>query len=360
MAKQVILDAELDFIQTALREGRASVQDVGMRAIGKPDRNFQARVIPIDMDHVRTLGAKRDSGATLDPIVIFRCRKTGAMKVGDGFHRHEEARVRGDKSIRAYVIEAYDLERETLFYCTMCNQRAYLKRTAEDVRKAAFMLFEAGEWIQKSNDVVAKHLGSTAHTVAKHRAAYCEEKGVPMPGVFVSETGKLRKRPSRMSSVCKDRDSNSYYATVANKRHNLGSDPDDAAEKLKAIRNTDRSAGVKRVSLDPEKVSIFLAKRGILATPISRPGLPKSSGGSVARSHLFVCEPGGTTDGFYRAVGRLVLLGASSNEPLALVLLCYPEDHAPSLRSLAERAGIMVTSPHVFANHLQGAAAVAV
>lgn len=359
--KKMALDVELEYLQTALSEGRATIQDVSLKAIGNPDHTYQARVVPLNMDHVKALAAKRDTGTTLDPAVIFRHHKTGKMKMADGFHRHEEARRRGDTFIRAYVIDTHDLEGDALFYCTMCNQKTYLERTPGDIKKALFMLFETEEWFRKSNAMIARHVGvSVPLYVSRARAEFCAAKGVAAPAEVETSAGRTYSRRSGASgppvAYRGKRGKPGYRGMVHGKQVYLGTDPVAAQSKLETLRDAPREQG--RIQLTPH-ISSFIRDRvlrgGIFCEPPKYPPY-LNLGGLVGTGWVLAISHDATAFSLQAAIGRVLILKALCRRNRAIVCGYDFDKYEEIAKTAAEQLGVEFLTPEELVASLTGGA----
>jgi hypothetical protein len=199
-AKKVEMAPDEVFLQEALKSGKAKlVEELSMKAIGKPDLTYQARVNHIDMDHVHRLSIIHDQDAKLSPVVMFMaiCGSIVRYILADGFHRHEVCRRKGLPAIRAYVVHvAMDqIEHEARMFAAMCNQIVSLPRTKDDERKAVEMLFSDAVCWEWSDSRIAKHCGiASSVTVKKYRVNYSHQRNIAMPDLVVHEGGKILSR----------------------------------------------------------------------------------------------------------------------------------------------------------------------
>lgn len=147
-ARHLELTPDEVFLEEALRSGKAIKTEISMKALGKPDVQFQARVIHLDMTHVHRLSMNLENQGFLAHVVVFRDTK-GKLCLADGFHRHECYRKAGKAAIPAYQVTGD--RNEAIEFAAMCNRQNCLGRTKDDERKAIKMLLNvpATEWLQK-------------------------------------------------------------------------------------------------------------------------------------------------------------------------------------------------------------------
>lgn len=357
-AKLQITADEL-FIQAALKDGRASIQDVSLKAIGKPDTRFQARVLHLNMDHVHRLSALHDQFGQLAPVVIFR--QGNRLILADGFHRHEVHRVKRLPSILAYVIDVpkgESIDRAALEFATMCNREMCLGRTKEDIKKAIWMLLEDEAWFNKSASVIGAHVGVVGTTVRKYRLEFCQATGQKEPETVFGDTGKpwkLRHTANTRNGISERpyHDGKAFYATVHGKRVYLGTNPKTAEDRFSAIRQQ-VPVTVKSLAapLDVKRIEQLLVSRGIFC---NRPNNRGNGLGEAIYSDRFLAMPLSDTssDSLVATVGRLILNKIKTEVKGRMVLLCL-EQPAHEASDLARQLGIEFMTPEEFVASLKG------
>jgi transcriptional regulator with XRE-family HTH domain len=316
--KEMELVPDRRYIQEALkaRPPRARIEDLSLKVV-KADTRFQARANHLDMGHVRRLGAIRDMGVTLEPIVVFEDPETLELKITDGFHRHKEALIRGDASIRAYVVAGTD--HEARLFAAMCNQETLLERRPEDLEKAIAILMDDEECREWPLEQIAGHVGCAVSTAKKYRAIYFDNHELPIP------EGRVRtptppagpKHPAPSSGTVKAR-------------------PKDAdANQTPPV---EEAGG--RQSLDYRALESFFYNRGLVIRPPSAKGLhPAIAAAEVLVHKQCICATIQVKDGpraFYTAVARVLMFREWQGADARAVVLCYPEDY--------ERDKVLITA----------------
>lgn len=197
------------YLQDALKSGKATIQDVSMKAIGTPDTRLQARIEHLDKEHVRKLHEIKIREGKLSPVAIFR---TSAEKLllADGFHRHEVYRNEKAESIPAYVIEGEWID--AVEFATMCNRQLCKPRAREDIKKAAFMILDTPEWFGRGDAWIAKHIGTSPVTITRYRVEFCEATNRKLP-----ERVKVR-RQSQVHTTPYTRKTNPEFKTRTRRR----------------------------------------------------------------------------------------------------------------------------------------------
>jgi hypothetical protein len=359
-AKKFELASDEVYLQEALKDGRATIMEVSMKALGTPDVAFQARVKHLDMDHVHRLSLIHDAEGRLSPVVIFRATagRKQRMILADGFHRHEVYLKKKLPAIRAYVVDvAMDrVEHEARLFSAMCNQNLSLGRTKEDIRKAVELLFVDRDCWQWTDTRIAKHCGSNRGSVTNWRLAYKERTGTELPETVMNASGDQCRYTSEARSSGSGRipqlvvteeisggggsRRKRYRTCVNNKVINLGYDEEKAKERLKTIKDE-----VANRSVDIHTVySLFLSNR-LNFVRINKLGI-KFVRGFIG--HGIAVTPCGFTaeESVPWAVGCLMMLREMADVPVArLVVLCYQENGPQASIDVARKLGIEFLTP---------------
>jgi len=221
------------YIRDALRDGQAKRIAISMKDLGAPDVSLQARVLNLHSVHVERLRESlRDSGS-LRPVVVFRQEGGRLLWLADGFHRHEAYRLEKIATIPCYLVEGGF--REALKFATMCNRDNCLKRTIEDERRAAFMLFANPEWWIKSGRIIGDHIGVSPSVVDKWRTEYSVENDVDPPDEIVAKNGKRYSRARSRKGVPKPDNRGRYRRCVGGKMVELGKNLKEATKRSQEI-----------------------------------------------------------------------------------------------------------------------------
>lgn len=371
-AKKMELAPDEIYLQAALKEGRATVQQVSMKALGKPDTAFQARVNHLNMDHVHRLAGCYDLDGKLSPVVIFRAvdgRKT-RMILADGFHRHEVHRRKGVPAIRAYVVDvAMDrIEHEARLFASMCNQVTLLARTDEDKRKAVELLFADPEIWAWGDSRIASHCGVSPTTAKKHRTDYMIKNGIAPPMKIIKSDG--RTQPYRNDDI--DNSIGNPYSykgritfskKIRGKNEYLGSDKESAKVKLSQIIEADKSKTKNqqkpdnRHPLDKFMYLRFFPSRNLSFYSCLSHGGNRLTCPTGCHGHglIYVTTEFQDKRDVPAAVGSLRLLRIKMKMPNArLVVLCYPENGPQDLIELARQDGIEFFTPEGLVANLKG------
>jgi hypothetical protein len=350
-AKKFELAPDEVYIQEALKDGRATVMEVSMKALGTPDVAFQARVKHLDMEHVMRLDLIYKQEERLAPAVVFRPDDPAdpRMILADGFHRHEVYRKAGASAIRAYLITvpADRLEHEARMFAAMCNQQLSLGRTPQDIQKAIEILLANPECREWADARIGKHCGVSAQMVSNCRTRFNVANNIKEPEFIVDSAG--RRTPYRKPhSKCSPRirvGSVSY--TLKGKWVGTEDKAKVAVSELESNRSRLRSS-----------LSDFFSVRGFhfvsvmysIATS-KLPGLRGYHGHGVIYTYARFDE----SDTAAWAYGCLHGLRKLADQPNArLVCLCVPEDAPATVLDLYRKLGIEFLTPDELVESLKG------
>lgn len=341
-AKKLERSAAEVFLEQALREGRATKQELNIARI-TADPKLQSRV-EMDMNHVKHLSGLMDIGVDLRPIVVFL--EGTIYWLADGFHRLRAHKNKlGVDSIWAYVIQG--TKRDAILYSASANLENSKPTSKEDRRKAAMMVLADPECFSWSDSEIGRRCGLAPSSIARVRLDYCKETGIDLPeqvvnfrrGVNVLTPYKRRARkpinrePLKMRSV-NHRGKKTYRVSVNGKYINLGSDEETAARKLLAIRHETNT--YEAISLYEQPFMDFLMRRGIA-----------SQRGTSVQNCLHIDNaivallPNFDYRSTVEAIGRLVLALKSCYAESRLIIVCHrPHNPHGSMTSLIRMAGL--------------------
>jgi hypothetical protein len=347
-AKKLEMLPEEKFIQDALRDGRAFRTEISLKAIGKPDVRFQARVDPLDLDHVSRLGRILEEQGALHPIVVFYNPKTKKYLVADGFHRHDTYRRAKKDAIPAYQIEGD--ERDALEYCTMCNRLAMKGRTKEDVKKAVEMLLGDETWWGRSDPWIAAHIGCS-HTLVRQTRAKSIADGKDEPETVQNIGGSprpFRVRRGNQKRICLSRPGR--WAVKFEGVCISGKSREDVQRRL------DEAASGKsrrRLSLSRDAFHSFVKNLGFQPA-FSDSGLPFRGGLSGYYREGFACTrcDFGSAESLAAAIGRLVAIRQHKESGARAVVVCYEDDGFPGPITLYKQGGFEFVTPEELAESL--------
>jgi hypothetical protein len=349
-AKAYRMTPDEEFLAAALKDGRAKIEELSMKAIGKPDRSIQCRVLAdgIDPEHVRRLSAIHDSTGTIAPIVVFRDPVTDRLLIADGFHRHRMHEIKKLSSIAAYVVEGG--RRDAVEFAAMCNRHLCLARTMADIRKAVMVLLEEESWLLSSAPRIAQHVGCSESSVLRYRGEFCSQRGIPVPTSVVTADGKAQRRrrrrageaPPRIYTERHPHSRPSYRTRIGGKVFNLGRDAEAAEEKAARIRD-DIEESIPR---NARIVAARLRRRGIGPVDLPPAGEDWHGLGHVfASGHIIVPCPPGDVENFPYAYGVALMVRAMRHAKAHLVILCRRDLIPPEQAAQARRVGIELLLP---------------
>lgn len=362
-AKKIQLAPDEIYIQEALKDGRATIQEVSLKALGRPDVAFQARVKHIDMDHVHRLSLIHDQEGRLSPIVVFHAVEGAKQRwiVADGFHRHEVYRRKGERAIRAYVVDVPmdSIEHEARLFAAMCNQVTLLTRTPQDVRRAVDILLSDPEAWQWSNKRIASHCGCGLGLVDRARAAHAESTGIPFPKKVIRSDGVATrfKRPGEPITICSKKredlkSGKQFFANVGGKQILLGCDEQQATSILDS-KIMEQEESRRRLTLDAVQTSLL--RRGFNFEGMAKVDTLHDVRGRLGCGVIFTTARFDKDDSVPWAVGCLLMLRVLLGQPaVRLVCVCYKQDARPHSIEVASNLGIEFLTPDELVESLKG------
>jgi len=275
------------------------------------------------------------------------------MHLADGHHRHEDHWSERLLWIKAYVIDG--TREDAVEYAAMANQETLLPRTDADITKQLDMLFAIPKWWERSNRLIADHVGVSPTTVARRRAAYAVRMDVTLPEAFRDASGRTARRPAPASDILSGAarprirtDAKGRMRTAfLGKRIDLGKDPAAAAARLdEALASARAAAAGRRRCLDPSAITEFLRRRGFACQSFvlgdstfgiagySRPGL------------TFVTAILSRKDTSARnAIGSILPLRQYADPTGRAVVVCYPEDGPEVVLDQGRALGVEFLTP---------------
>lgn len=191
----VQLDFDADFFP---------VRQLGLKAI-KVDHDVQSRV-RTDPEHVAKIVVfLKSRGPISEPVIVFFDGKN--YWLADGFHRVEAhrqlSREKGFAKFGSIMAEIRPGTRQdAIVYSAGANQeKTYLKRTPEDVRRALGMLLELSEWRYRPASEIGKAIGLCPSAVQKHRKEFLNARGLPLLETIVTSNGRRVRYPKRRLNI---------------------------------------------------------------------------------------------------------------------------------------------------------------
>lgn len=353
---------EREYIAKGIKEGWVTIQLIGMKHI-IIDHDYQARVIPLDMAHVKLLADTRTAqidsgqGEYLFPIVVFETPK-GKYLLADGFHRHEENRLRKGVSIMAYVVKVEDYEHEARLYSAMCNRLALKQRKKEDVKKAVEMLFADPECWKWADNKIGVHCGVGSSNVRIWRKKFSDENTVDIPDTVIDTKGIERTYristttgiPSVSQRKGSDRCKGQFRSTIGGKEYYIGSNisKEEALVKAQSIfDNINISIEERKRSLGPGVFYKFLSSNLIPYETLKETlrKIDSVNGIKIKGAVIVTCDFDDKKD-IPWAFGSLHAIRKLAGGPQdRLVVVCYREDGPPDSIKLFGDLGIEFLAP---------------
>ncbi|WP_422927033.1 ParB N-terminal domain-containing protein [Singulisphaera sp. PoT] len=183
-------------IPRATSLGRAKLIDLELERI-RTDGGTQQRVGGLDEDVLEGYANAIMDGIELPPVVVFQDGED--YWLADGFYRTEAARRAGAKAITCHVHEGS--RRDAVLFSCGANSSHGLRRTNRDKRRAIETLLRDDEWVEWSDNEIARRCGvdrSTVSTVRRDLESSCEIRKMDGPrtvsrngSTYVQNTAKI-------------------------------------------------------------------------------------------------------------------------------------------------------------------------
>lgn len=355
------LTPDEQFIADAVRDGRATRQEVSMKAIGTPDVALQARVMHLNKDHCHRLDKARQLTGSLSPIVLFRQAGKGKLYLADGHHRHFVYQNAKLPAIPAWVIDSSNPELEALEFATMCNREMCLGRTTDDIKRAVKMLLENEIWWNRNDMWIAEHVGMSATAVKAIRQDFAREHNLSLPPCVSTRDG--RSQAYRKSDGISNRTINVYEgkyglaALVKGKTVRLGKNRDVADVRLSQIEEREQK---KKISLSADNIWRKMIELGF-CNVFDKRSFKKYPGvnayhkngiivvscdfASKAKLPMAVADATAAAEMLRQSIGSAIACEYAKELGARKIILCYPEDGPFYLMELYKAAGFEFVKP---------------
>lgn len=149
------------------------------------DGGTQIRAV-MDQDVIKQYAEEMASGAEFPPVVVFQNADT--YWLADGFHRIAAQKLGIPDALTIAAIVYQGTLRDALLHAVGANATHGLRRSKEDKRRAVRALLADPEWIQWTDQALARHAKVCGVFVAKQRQILVVEK----PDVRRGIDGKMR------------------------------------------------------------------------------------------------------------------------------------------------------------------------
>lgn len=361
-AKKIEMLPEERYIQDRLKDGTCVRQDFSMKAIGRPDTAYQARVEHLDVAHAKRFADMLGSGTPLWPVVVFVATVGTKMRaiLADGFHRHHAYHSLKRPSIPAYVVtvSADRLEHEARLYASMCNQLATKGRSKEDMRKAVEILLADPECWDWADRRISDHCGVSPTTVSKYRCEYANQNNIALPEKVTCSDGRSVFKGSKervrgyTCRVGKNKGNTSFHKRIDGESVYLGTTEDEAKKKFDQIIE---SKNVRKLKLERNTLIPYFTRNGFAFHSCLGPGFQSRfiSGYYGHGVVLKACKFENETD-ISSVVGSLLLLRRKmGNLRARMIVVCYREDGPQEEIGLACQEGVEFLTPEELVDSLR-------
>jgi hypothetical protein len=198
-AKKLERSAAELFLESALKDGRATRQELSLRSI-VIDTALQSRVAT-DPEHVKHLASLENSGVELRPVVVFRDPEPPYRTLlADGFHRCGARKARRQATVWAFVIEGTWID--AVRYSASANIENSKPATLADRRKALEMILGQPEFHSLDDHAIGTMCGLWARTVTNNRSKIMTRLGFPPPPPKPRKTNKRKRSIEPGQGAC--------------------------------------------------------------------------------------------------------------------------------------------------------------
>jgi hypothetical protein len=164
------------------------------------DERLQSRT-EIDEATVSEYAENIKAGDEFPPVLVYFCGVHYWLT--DGYHRYHAHRRAEKVSILCEVV--HGTQRDAILYSTSVNATHGMRRTHADKRKAVMTLLDDFEWMQMSNQEIAKHCAVSISFVSNLRTSSGKQNTATVkyraPSGEVLEKKKAPGRPAKVPEL---------------------------------------------------------------------------------------------------------------------------------------------------------------
>ena len=307
------------------------------------DLEVQSRVA-MDMEHCRFLSGELAISGELKPILVFF--DGDKYWLANGFHRYHVYKKAGRSQIRCIVRPGG--KAEAIVESARNNDGASKEKKSEDRKKSIRMLLQIPEWRNKTAKEIGDYVGLSKTTAARFIDNLYELDGVRVSEFVTDRRGAVRPRKHAAMNEHRriyESKEGCFYASILGKSVYLGSDRQQAEDKLRDLEKDTRK---KLKSIDQvNSIASLMSSRGVLSVACD---FNRQQGISVriAKNAIFASCDISQSDRFILAVGSVLLARQQHIIANRAVVICYAEDGDPDLLNLARQLGIEFMAPEEF------------
>jgi hypothetical protein len=320
--------------------------EFSMKAIGDPNKAYQARYDELDRAHSARFAAMLEQGMQLFPVVIFQTSIGDRYRVilADGFHRHHAHWCLKREVIPAYVITIpeEDIEREARLYAAMCNQITTKPRSDKDKEKAIQIVCAVPECEAWTDKEIADHCGVDPRMVARVRKEYRIRKRKDIP-------------PARARRIPANKPAPSTLLPDEEPRPTLIGKPVKVAEDAPLASEAFQPTPTDFVPL--HSVALFknwLLDRGVIAEKPAVPGAGVQVSGLLAGGRAIVLCGSTSVDDLHRANGQAMVYAVEAGEGLKATVVLVEQSAHRRIYAAARKREIEFLSPEALVADLLG------
>jgi hypothetical protein len=320
--------------------------EFSMKAIGDPNRAYQARYDELDRAHSARFAAMLEQGQELFPVVIFQTSIGDRYRVilADGFHRHHAHWCLKRESIPAYVITLpeEDIERAARLYAAMCNQILSKPRSDKDKEKAIQIVCAVPECQTWTDKAIADHCGVDPRMVARVRKEYRIRKRKDIP-------------PARARRIPANKPAPTTLLPDEEPRPTLVGKPVKVAEDAPVASEAFQPPPTDFVPL--HSVALFknwLLDRGVIAEKPAVPGAGVQVSGLLAGGRAIVLCGSTSVDDIQLSIGRALIYAVAAGEGLKATVVLVEQSAHRRIYAAGRECGCEFLSPEDLVADLLG------
>jgi hypothetical protein len=320
--------------------------EFSMKAIGDPNKAYQARYDELDRAHSARFAAMLEQGMQLFPVVIFQTSIGDRYRVilADGFHRHHAHWCLKREVIPAYVITIpeEDIEREARLYAAMCNQITTKPRSDKDKEKAIQIVCAVPECETWTDKEIADHCGVDPRMVARVRKEYRIRKRKDIP-------------PARARRIPANKPAPSTLLPDEEPRPTLVGKPVKVAEDAPLASEVFQPPPTDFVPLlSTRDFKNWLLDRGVIAEKPAVPGAGVQVSGLLARGRAIVLCGSTSVDDVHLAIGRALIYAVAAGDGLKATVVLVEQSAHRRIYAAGRKCGCDFLSPEALVADLLG------
>lgn len=180
--------------------------------LDKIDRDAGTQIrLKINQEVVEEYAECMKNGDRFPPITVFKCKEGRRVfyTLADGFHRCLAAELNKQKTISCEILEGE--ARDALEYALKANSAHGLRRTNKDKRNAVKIALKDEEWVEYSNNEIARLCAVSEFLVRTVRKEVTSIKSKSLNRIYKTRHGTIAKmKVKSIGNWKKDRFSDTF------------------------------------------------------------------------------------------------------------------------------------------------------